>query len=724
EFGFGIQVSAGASMVAEDCLLVRNARIGLLVMQSGTHVTLTDVIVRETLPNENQPIGVGVTVADGATLTASGLVVEDSLGTGVMAYGDGTSVHLDGGAVRATAYQETAAGGIGINVFNGASVTAVGTVVEDTVVAGVMFQDDGSVGQLDGVEVHGNRGHEGGTLAGLVVTEGSVVQASDLILEGNVGLGLYLSGPGTEVALVGGEIRDGTYDEEAEVGGGILATGGATLVAEAVDVAGNQGAGIDLLDAGTVGYLTQVTVSDTDPEPSGAFGRGISALGGASLHADYCVLGGNTWAGLIAFDEDTEVVLTNVTIEDTRPDSMDQGGVGIEVAAGASLTAVGGVVRGNHRVGVAVFEGGTVVDLTGVTIEDTLPVGDGAGQGGYGLQVAAGGTLVLTDCTVQRNTRAGVLAFEDTTLQIQGGTVRDSYADSYGEFGRGICGCDGASLTLTDVVVEGNMEIGIQLLDQGTHAALAGVEVVGTLRGPQSTSAVGLLASHNADVVAQDLAVRDTEGPGVYVTSLASLQCTGCALDDNAFAGLTLRNSYVTWDGGVIRGTVADATTGGGVGIFADDYQGAPSLWLQGATVEVHPYAAVWLSGNGAYELVANVIHGGPCAELTPGLEFHGDAVYAREVTAPWDGSLGLSLQGNTIQDADGAGVFLDGATATLSGNTYAGNAFDVVQQRCSGVDGPSGIGEAGTTELCPAYDHLVAPLSFQLYLEEIAAQE
>ena len=144
--------------------------------------------------------------------------------------------------------------------------------------------------------------------------------------------------------------------------------------------------------------------------------------------------------------------------------------------------------------------------------------------------------------------------------------------------------------------------------------------------------------------------------------------------------------------------------------------------------MSAHDYAAVWLDSVGYYEdsnftLSGNTLTGGAGQVISPTVHLHGDAVFATGGTPAWDGERGVLLEDNTFRDSAGAGVFLDGSSALLSGNTYIDNAADLWQQNCDGVPLPLGFGEAPVTELCPGYDHITAPVVFHLYLEEVLSK-
>ncbi len=79
-----------------------------------------------------------------------------------------------------------------------------------------------------------------------------------------------------------------------------------------------------------------------------------------------------------------------------------------------------------------------------------------------------------------------------------------------------------------------------------------------------------------------------------------------------------------------------------------------------------------------------------------------------------------MLLEDNELLDGLGAGLFLDGASATLSGNIYANNAADLVSQGADCSTPPVGYeAEAfSTVELCPAYDYATCGDEFVLFLE------
>jgi hypothetical protein len=133
----------------------------------------------------------------------------------------------------------------------------------------------------------------------------------------------------------------------------------------------------------------------------------------------------------------------------------------------------------------------------------------------------------------------------------------------------------------------------------------------------------------------------------------------------------------------------------------------------------------VWLRNPGTYILEDNDLSGGEGQAPHDWIQLHGDAVYATGGVAAWDEDTqtGLLVQGNTLRDSAGAGVFLDGSVATLADNTWTSNTIDLVQQRCESTVALTDEAVVGvpTLELCPAQNHAVAELDYALILVEAA---
>ncbi|MDP6935038.1 MAG: right-handed parallel beta-helix repeat-containing protein, partial [Myxococcota bacterium] len=321
------------------------------------------------------------------------------------------------------------------------------------------------------------------------------------------------------------------------------------------------------------------------------------------------------------------------------------------------------------------------------------------------------------------------LTSSDATLEnVQ---VLDTLPALDGRSGRGIELGESSFLEATDCLVQGSHGDGV--LVETSTAVLQGVQILDTRRDTKMTNAFGLISQIESVVVAADLTVRNTDGPGLYAAS-ATIECMDCTLTDNAFAGAAVvAGGSLLLEDALIEGTVSGSASSG-LGVFVDDdgldEMGAPSLTLQGSTVRDNEMGAVYIKGTGTHRLSDNSLSGGAGFTVGPGVWSHGDAVFVTAgdgSSSTWDEELqeGILIRDNVLSDSLGAGIFLDGASGTLSGNAYEGNTIDLVRQACEGVDIPEGLDEEAltTTELCPDYDYVTQTLVLTPNLYESEAE-
>jgi len=582
-----------------------------------------------------------------------------------------------------------------------------------------------------------DRGHDGVHLAGrcreLVIIDASVgdettpgidvdaktkeVEVSGVTVNGSFYVGVRV-GSGTMT------IRDSAVSESEYIGiaaynSGLQAT---ALAMNACEVAENTTMGVIAFGSGTSVAIRETIIEDTKPDENGEGGLGIDVSDGANLVAEACAVRGNTLVGLNTYCSGTSVTLRETAIEDTKPGESGKYVVGIHVSEGASLDTERCVVKGNTGTGVFAHDSGTSVTLRETAIEDTQSEEDQAS--GFGIYVYDGASLVAEGCAVRRNTCAGMLAINSgTTVTLQETTIEETQPAEYGEGGYGIQASNGASLLAEACTVTGNTSTGVLVVDSGTSVNLKDTRIAATMRGEIATVGTGVTVGYSASVVATAVEMISNEGPGIYAAGEdALLNCSDCLVQDNQFAGaVVVGGASLQFADSLIEGTTEQENLGGGVGIFADPWlAGPPTLSVTDSTIQDNAIAGVWLSGEGSYSLSGNTIHGGE-GWTRESLTKCGDAVFARDGVTTWDGSSGLLLENNELLNGTGAGLFLDDATATLSGNSYSDNAVDIVTQGGDCETPPDGYeGEAFSSdaELCPAYDYATCGDEFRLYLE------
>lgn len=539
-------------------------------------------------------------------------------------------------------------------------------------------------------------------------------------------MGVYASGRGTEASLVEVEVTD-TLEPNTGAGGvGLQAAGGASLRAESSVVRRSTGIGVYGVEDGTTVELVDTLIEETDPLGDGTLGRGVWIALGATVTATRTVIDSATETGLFLSLEGASARVEDVVVRGTRPRPDGTYGRGVELYVGASLTGAGLVVEANRGTGLTVSDPGTVVDLTRSVVADTAV---DANLDGRGVDAQLGASVTLTDSEIRGNHEAGVMAWDSgTVVTLIDSEVTDTLPLPDGSVGRGVEAMNGARVSLVGGALRRNYSVGVFSVLPGSVVSLDGTTIEDTARGRETGIAVGVSTQLGGSVEARDCVIRGTEGLGAYAYG-GPLVLERCTLDDNRFAGalvLGTQGSLVVRDTEV-SGTLADDTLGGGVGVFASTFYGPTILTVEGSTIGPHPYAALWLEGQGYYQVTGNDLSGSEGVAMGA-WTVHGNAVFATGGVTPWDGWDGLLLTGNVLRDAPGVAVLLDGASASVAGNSWPDAGVGLWQQRCEGVSPvtEAELAEIPAWERCPEGSLLVdTTVDFPgLYLPEVDLEE
>jgi len=546
-----------------------------------------------------------------------------------------------------------------------------------------------------------------GCTRGLCVSADSQVVIEDSEILDNLEIGLYLR-EGRQATLSGSSVSrtmpgpdqssawgiyviDGTLQiDECQLTenryAGLVAIGESSVKAQALEIRGTLAAGEDgptwgaYVGEGTYLELRESTLADNDF-------MALSVTGG-------------------------QAVLEQVEVLDTRRGSGL--GAGILVWAGGSLSMTGGQLVGNHRLSMVLADAGSHAELEDVAILDTELGDDGQAAG---LLVMDGAQLEAWDCRLQGNALLGLGIYDEGCLvRWHGGGIDDTMTGEHDEAGWGVYINDGQLEMSEGFSLGNNFGHGLAA-DGGAEVTLIDGEIRNTLRNASQRVAIGVNSQDEASVEAWNLRVEGTSGPGLLAAIGGEVSCSGCTIQDNGFAGAAVvAGGQLEIEDSSLTATRSDELTAGGIEVFADSEYGACSLLLEGNTIEAGTLAAVYLRDEGTYQLIDNTIIGGDgSSRADEGTWPRGNAVFADGDIAAWDeddGS-GLRIEANTLKDSAGGAVFLNGAAAWLTTNSFDGNALDVWQQRC-GADPPEPvIDDTSDTLLCPHEQ-------FDVYVEEM----
>jgi len=621
----------------------------------------------------------------GGRLTLREVVITESRIAGVLVVEVDSDLVLEDVVVRDVREEDVPPVGVvgyGIDVEEGADLVATGLRIENAYRIGLLATGTGSELDLTDVEISGTRPTDGGVGVGLSLADEASVRATGLVVADCAGAGVLVSGE-AQADLGDAWIRDTRATHEDTQG--IQASYGGQLSLAGARITGTEGVGLGLLDEGTHATLNEVEISGATDPGKGDRAGGIHVQWQASAELDGCSV-------------------------------ADNEGRGLQIAGG-TLVARNTEIRDNRGIGLQGGLEGGAVTLVDVTITGTRADED---AGGGGLEITQGGVLEATRVRVEDNQGVGVLLSSGAHGTLEDVTVAHTHSDGLGLHGRGLTVQEGATATVLGGLLEGNREAGL-FASSDAVVDLEGLEIRDTFRSGYYAAAAGLNVQDGAVVVARELSVTGTEGPGIFALS-GSASCTDCTLTGNGFAGAVVHSGELTLDGGTVQGNPPDDSLGGGVGILSAAPYEAPLLSLDGVTISEHAYGSLYLDGPGTYTISGADLEGGTGWELVAGRTVHGDALFATGGVAEWneDAGTGLRLEGTTLRDSVGAGLFLDASSATLSRTTFAGNATDLVQQACGeGLATPIGTDEATTTTMCPATSRLVVPLEMEMHLED-----
>ena len=563
--------------------------------------------------------------------------------------------------------------------------------------------------------------------SGLYVSSASIASnttflAEDCEIAGNFATGAHFEKTRTNATLRRVVVRDSQYLSWGLEGVGVGVVEGATLLIEDSEIADNRDQGVLIFDEFTTVEIRDTLIHGTQPGGTGLYGQGIQASAGATLTVDGCELYDNTHAGITIGEEGTQATITATVIRDTQPTDDGAHGSCLEVGHGATVAVQGSDFHDFRIFGVGVTGEGTQVTLEDTTVRDAI--GSDALPSGLGAFVSDGGALEISSSAITNVAGMGISVLESGSSVVVADTLISGTrtVGNEGQYGIGLAAGIGASLEATGCELADNGAMGVLVSDEGSVMTLDDVLISGTRRGTAYTVGVGAAVVGGGELSATAVTISGCAGPGLYAMSPGTqLSCTSCGIEDTEFAGAVAEQGAVlSLSDCEISATSVGSNVGGGVGIWASATELEPtSIEVTGSALSGHPVGAVWLEGPGSYRLQANELHGGE-GEVRGSLVRCGDAVYARDGVAAWDGEQGLYLEGNTLRESHGAGLFLDGASATLAGNDWSGNTVDVVAQGTTCAEPPDGldIEPVTSTELCPTWDYSTCGDEFELYLE------
>ncbi len=147
--GNGVEISYGAALTMNDSTVFNAMQLGIGIggtdaTGSGGTVTLTKVLVAHTIATEKGTFGRGIQVTNGATLTATGLALLDNQELG-LCLGLGGTASLTQSLARGTGSIGPTTFGYGIIVLADSSITVESSAVRENLVGFAFSESCGSI---------------------------------------------------------------------------------------------------------------------------------------------------------------------------------------------------------------------------------------------------------------------------------------------------------------------------------------------------------------------------------------------------------------------------------------------------------------------------------------------------------------------------------------------------------------------------------------------------
>jgi hypothetical protein len=486
----GIAVSGTQSPVRLASVEVAAARVSGVDVSKGAGVELKDVVIRGTLGTLAAPIntaGHGLDVASGAIVVINRGLLRANRHIAIAVFDTGSSLELNDAVVRDTESQESDhLMGRGLNVEWGAKASVHRSIFDNNREAAVVGSTGGTTVELTDVAVRDTQAQVSGNAFGygLLAQYAATFKVSRCLVERSHWNGITVFDKGTTVELTDLVVRDTLGTEGAdEFGIGLNLQPGPAVTVNRALFEGNRASGVACMGTGAKLEATDVVVHGTLSQQSDhTMGNGLDVQDGAQAQVTRGWIESNRDVGIIVFDKGSRLDLTDVTVRDTQSEETSKKvGRGLEVTTGATVTVTRGLVEQNRDVGIIAGGEGTTIELTEVLVRNMLSRELDL-KGGDALNVQAGALGTVTRSVFHNNRYQGVMAAgAGTVLNLTDLAIRDTAStERDGSGGGGIKAQGGARIVATRVALERNRETGIAALQAGTTIELHDVSILDT----------------------------------------------------------------------------------------------------------------------------------------------------------------------------------------------------------------------------------------------------
>lgn len=461
--GRGIEIEDNVTAFFSRVLIEKNKEVGVFILttnsESFSTVTAANLVVRDTEPQQvDQTAGRGIAVQGNVTATLSNTLVEKNTDVGfsvrvplVATHAKITATNL---IVRDTFPQNDGTNGRGIIIEDNVTATFSHMLVERNSDAGVFMASfvSGTSPEITANDfivrdtlLQGSD-QTGGT--GIAIQKTGTATLVRGLVERNAGTGIYVSASSPESHITLKESTDllvrhtGDATENAgdlTFGRGIAIQDNVTATLSRTLVEKNREVGffVSTATAGTHASVnaTDLIVRDTLPQNDKTAGRGLVIQSMVSATFFRLLAEKNRDVGFFVsastVGTHASVNATDIIVRDTESQESDKtGGRGINIQFAVDATMTNIQVENNREMGLLVAGQEASAQLTHAEITDTrilecYGVENGCEEPfGHGLGVYEGSEVTLTDVVIDGNqnglqmTNSKVFAGENCTLPL------------------------------------------------------------------------------------------------------------------------------------------------------------------------------------------------------------------------------------------------------------------------------------------------------------------
>ncbi|MBL8952594.1 MAG: hypothetical protein JNK82_17575 [Myxococcaceae bacterium] len=453
-------------------------------------------------------VGVGVSGTT-AQLSLADVVVDGATGLGLLLQ-TGARVTGQNLVVRSTQTRADGTLGGGVHVVDGAMLTVSRGVISSNRNVGVFVFNPGADVTLEQVAVWGNPNQ------GAWVNAASTLRIGTSVLEDNGRTGAHALSRGTL------ELTDVVIRRTAVTGAGTgqnVWVDGAQLTARRVRSDDCEALGIGVQGASTV------TIDDLVSRRE----NGLGANSGAQVALHRALMHENVGSAFLSRLDGTQLSVVDVAVLDPQPPASQPFAAAVNVIRGGAFAATRMHVTHGRGSPLSATSAGSRLELTDVTIDDTLPGADG--EGGFPLGVSVGATGSFTRVQIRGGSVIGLYVFQGASATLTDIDIRDIRppASQGGLYGNGLVAAEGATVRGTRVHIAGTGDTAVLAEGAGTSIELTEASIVGTTlecRGNPDCAnrvPVGVSAQVGAAVKLSRFLVAWNGGIGVQVADTAQL---------------------------------------------------------------------------------------------------------------------------------------------------------------------------------------------------------